>query len=211
MELAWKPPKATPTAITSSTFIRVPPVSNLQDKNANLVFQIEKSNAVLDLTDTFLYLKLKIIHSDGTGVKLKKVVVPQTSPENEGAPAGRQKRAIALDNEFIGPVDNFIYSMFSCVSLYISDQKVSRNTEYLPYIIKILSMTNLDQRERDTELWGALADPYELSRHDNFKFTMVGNEKIESEQNNALMRRATKTYLSKTVRNVLTCVDRLSG
>ena len=159
--------------VESAQLIEVSPVSNITDNLAPLVLRVDKSDLVVDVTNTFLYVKAQLLHKDGSkltyedaeptsrqkwwaknkyGDKLDEMVKKAQEDENAVNPLPKRHLDIA-------PVDLFGYAMWESVSLFITDQKVSLNHAMYPWLAYVLHMTNYSQEAKKCQLRSALWYP----------------------------------------------------
>lgn len=106
----------TDTTVENSFYAEYKPSVNIQDSDSKLEFKVT-GNAVqyLDLNDSFLYLKLKIVAEDGSDL---------------------------VANDDASTTNNFLHSMFSNCDVYISNKLIETSNNcygYKAYIETLLS------------------------------------------------------------------------
>jgi len=109
------------------------PISNYKDNNNPLQIVINSSNTHhLDLASSFLYLKLRILKSDGSNL---------------------------TSTDIIAPSEKFFASLFECVVVMINGTAVSRSTGFYPYRHHIQDLLSFGQGVKDSLLTNQLFYP----------------------------------------------------
>lgn len=107
---------STDTTCDYSLYSEYQPISNIQDSNSKLEFKITGNTThYLDLYDSFLYLKIKILGSDGTSI---------------------------AETAKISTSNNFFHSLFSQLDVYFNSNLISSSNNayaYRAYIESLLS------------------------------------------------------------------------
>jgi hypothetical protein len=109
--------------IEEMQYIEYPCLTNsLLDPGVPLEFRIDKSNTATDLGGIYLNFSASVVNADGTSL---------------------------ADDAVISTVNNFGYSLFSGVDVYIQDQKVSTSQGYYPFAayLKMLLFTTDHEKE----------------------------------------------------------------
>jgi len=97
----------TNTTVDFSLYAEYPPIVPVPDSHAKLEFKIEgNANQYLDLDDSFLYLRVKVVNSDGSDLK---------------------------DGAEIGTTNLFMHSLFSQCDVSIKNKLVSTSNNMYPY------------------------------------------------------------------------------
>lgn len=112
----------TQNAIVNTQYYEYPCLTATStDDGVPLEFRVDRTNQFVDLSQTYITFKVKIVKKDGT--------------------------ALTLDDT-IAPVNNFAYSLFSDVDLFIQDQKITStqgNYQLLTYVRMLLD-TNAEEK-----------------------------------------------------------------
>ena len=104
-----------------------------------LEFRIDKTDAYLDLSQTFINLKVQILKADGTKLGAK---------------------------DFVAPVNNSFYSFFQNVELYINDNKLTATDTNYPHWNYLKTLFFINPLEKKTFLAGVCWYPDESGKFD---------------------------------------------
>jgi hypothetical protein len=114
---------STDTTCEYSMYAEYQPVVNVQDSTSKIEFKINSNGQhYLDLNDSFLFLKVKVVNKDGTNLK---------------------------ENEAISTTNCFLHALFSQVDVAFNSQIVSTSNNAYPYraFIETLLSYGSDHRE----------------------------------------------------------------
>ena len=106
----------------TSNLPNFPCLTALTDDTAPLEFRIDKTNQYLNFSEVYLSFSFKIQKQDGT----------------------------ALDEDnVVAPINNFGYSFFSAVEMFIQDEKVTLDQGNYPWMsyVYLLLNTNKDEKK----------------------------------------------------------------
>ncbi|GBM85734.1 hypothetical protein AVEN_163060-1 [Araneus ventricosus] len=124
LELFHLPP--TQTAIENGEWVEFHPMSNVFD-GGPVEFHISGSGEeYLDLSQTQLHVKAKILKADGSPI------LKETKTGADGS----------LTETKIGPVNLFLHSLFSQVDVSLNDRVVSNSSNTYPYRSYIETLLN---------------------------------------------------------------------
>ena len=115
----------TMTAMQESQWVEHFPIASLTN-NAPIEFIIRpQTEHWTDLSQSYLYVKFKIIKADG--------------------------HALDADSN-VAPVNNFLYSMFNSVDLYLNNKRISSNSDTYPYRAYIENLPSYNADNKSTFL-----------------------------------------------------------
>ncbi len=115
----------TQNSLDRSYWLEQKPLSSLSD-DAPLEFVIPGSSSeYIDLSETLLYVKAKIIKNDGSDLEKEAVVAP---------------------------VNNLLHSMFSQIDVYLNGKLITPSSNTYPYRAYIENLLNYGQEAKDTHL-----------------------------------------------------------
>lgn len=121
---------ATQTSIESGKWVQYKPISSLTD-DSPIEFVIPgHGDEYVDLSNTMINIKARILNPDGT-------------------------KLVATDNA-VGPVNNWIHSLFSQVDLYVNQKLVSPQNNTYAYRSYIETLLNYDESAKNSHLGCAL-------------------------------------------------------
>ena len=121
---------ATQTVIERGQWIEYHPLSNVMEGDPPIEFNISGSaEDYIDLSQTYLYIKAKILKSDGTSL-------PKDEP--------------------VGPINLFIHSLFSQVDVSLNERIVSSSNNTYPYRAIIEKLLNHDYDAKTSYLTSEL-------------------------------------------------------
>ena len=128
LDLFQLPP--TQTSVEAGDWVPYKPVASIND-DAPIEFHVPShSEEYLDLSQTLIYIRAKILNADGT--------------------------ALAAEVK-VAPVNNFLHSMFSDVTVSLNQKMVSSTSNLYPYRAYIETLFNYNQEAKLTrnqcELW----------------------------------------------------------
>ena len=119
----------TQTSIESSQFIEYKPVTSLTDTSP-IEFSIPgHGDEYVDLTRTMIHVKVQIVKGDGSNLP---------------------------DGALVGPVNNFLHSLFSQVDVYFNQRPVSASSGGYAYRAFFETLLNYSQDAKDSHLTCAL-------------------------------------------------------
>lgn len=123
LDLFALPP--TQTAVEKGQFIEFHPLANIRD-GGPVEFNISGSgDEYMDLSSSYLYVKAKIVKSDGTSL---------------------------LDKEPVAPINLFLHSLFSQVDVSLNERIISSATNTYPYRAYIETLLNYGEDAKKTLL-----------------------------------------------------------
>ena len=93
--------------ILSTQYVEFSPMNNISDKLAPIVFNFQQQDGLIDLSQTFYYLRLKTTNKKGEKIK---------------------------PDQNISPANLLGYSLFESVNLYLNDRLVTTNTKLYPWM-----------------------------------------------------------------------------
>lgn len=93
--------------------------------NAPIDFRIDKTDHYIDLNETYVYMKLNVVHTDDTNL---------------------------AQGEYVSTVNNLAYSMWNSVEVYINDNKVTADNTFYPWMSYVHFLTKCPERYRKTGL-----------------------------------------------------------
>jgi hypothetical protein len=121
------------TVIESQHLQEIPAITALPrdtSDNAPLDFRVDRTDHFLDLNETYLYIKLNVLHADDSSLE---------------------------DDEFVTTINNLGYSMWNSVDLFINDYKVTADNTYYPWMSYVHFLTKCPVQYRNsalaTSLW----------------------------------------------------------
>jgi hypothetical protein len=98
--------------------------------NAPIDFRVDKTDHYLDLNETYVYMKMNIVHADETSL---------------------------AESEYVSTVNNLAYSMWNSVEVYVNDNKITADNTFYPWMSYIHFLTkcpNLTGKlPSETGLW----------------------------------------------------------
>jgi len=118
--------------IENSQLVELSCMTSLPRKTSDQVpieFRLEKTSSYIDLRESFLYVRFKVIRQDGTSLK---------------------------ENEPVTTTNLLGYTMWENMELYIEGSPVTENTSLYPYMATIHCETKLPPRYKETALRSAL-------------------------------------------------------
>lgn len=127
--LAFDELPPTQDVIADTQWVRYPCLTSIDSSTAPLEFRIDKTNAFTDINQIFLNLKCRVVKSDGS---------------------------ILADKDLVSSVNNFAYSMFSSVEMYVQDQKVTQDQSMYPWMSYVKILTGCNEKELNYYLRQAL-------------------------------------------------------
>ena len=139
----------TQTAIDKSYWVEHRPLTTLSDDGGPIEFVISGSGEeYIDLSETYLQVKAKIVKSD-TGGELEQTETTTSGTDGSttttpGADAG------------VGPVNNFLHSMFSQVDVSLNERLVTPSTNTYPYRAYIETLLTYGPAAKESQLTQAL-------------------------------------------------------
>lgn len=122
---------ATQTSIESGKWVQYKPISSLTDDSPIEFVVPGLGDEYLDLANTLIHVKARIIKADGTKM------VPATDKD-------------------VGPVNNWLHSLFSQVDLYVNQKSVSPQNNTYAYRAYIETLLNYDDGAKKSHLSCAL-------------------------------------------------------
>jgi hypothetical protein len=119
----------TQTSIEHGTFVEYHPISSIS-QGAPIEFEVSSSGEdYLDLADSYLYVKAKIQRANGADME---------------------------DDDQVGPVNNFIHSLFSEVEVSLNGTMISASTATYPYRAYIENLLNYGSEAKQSQLTSEL-------------------------------------------------------
>jgi hypothetical protein len=116
----------TQTSIEDSNFTQINPVNSISSENSPIEFIISSSGELLlDPSDIFLYVKVKLQHADGSEFPEKYPVYPES---------------------------NFIHTMFNQCDVYLNQQNISTSANNYAYRAFLETTLNFTKDAKDTHL-----------------------------------------------------------
>lgn len=106
-----------------------------KDDETALEFRIDKTDAFVDLNNTFLQLEMQILKADGTELRTK-----------------IDKDGKVIEQYIVAPVNNIGYALFESVDLYLSDQKITANDSAYPWWTYIYQLLYCGEATKKTML-----------------------------------------------------------
>jgi hypothetical protein len=163
LDLFSVPP--TQTSIEHGTWVEYHPLSTITD-GAPIEFDVNGTGEeYMDFANSYLYVKAKIVKGDGTNI------------------AG---------DETVGPVNNFMHSLFSQVDVSLNGTQISSSTATYPYRSYIENLLSYGPASKKSQLTSALFYKDMGERMD------VANPHA-ADNNTGLNKRASFTGASRTV------------
>ncbi|XP_023317646.1 uncharacterized protein F54H12.2-like [Trichogramma pretiosum] len=158
----------TQTSIESSNYVHFKPISSLSGENdAPIEFVVPAaSDYYLDLAHTMLHVKVKI------------------GPLQD----------VAADNRQVGPVNNFLHSIFSQVEIFFNQKLVSSSNSLYPYRAYIETLLNYNNDVKGSHLTGTLWYADQTGR-----FEAAPQERNPDQMNAGLVQRQSFTIDSRPV------------
>lgn len=126
LEMQSVPP--TMTTMQETQWTDYHPIASLDSYQAPIEFLVPPhTEYYTDLSQTYLYLKCRILKPDGTNIEDKKVA----------------------------PINNFFHSMFSSIDLYLNNKLVTSNMDTYPYRAYIENLFSFGADVKDNQLKAA--------------------------------------------------------
>ena len=127
LDMQTVPP--TLTTMKDSQWIDYHPIASLDSYHAPIEFVVPgHTEYYTDLSQTYLYLKFRILRSNGTNLEADKKVAP---------------------------INNFFHSMFSGIDLYLNNKLVTSNMDTYPYRAYIENLFSFGSDVKDNQLKAA--------------------------------------------------------
>jgi hypothetical protein len=116
--------------------------------NAPIDFRVDKTDHFLDLNETYLYLKVAVLHADDSALN---------------------------ESEYITTSNNFAYTMWNNVDVYVNDEKITADNTFYPWMSYVHLLTKCSKRYRDTAMESSIWKEDEKGRlaYNNFTLTDV--------------------------------------
>jgi hypothetical protein len=163
LDLFEVPP--TQTSIESGSWVEYHPLSTITD-GAPIEFDVNGTGEeYLDFANSYLQVKAKIVKGDGTNIG---------------------------DDETVGPVNNFLHSLFSQVDVSLNGTQISSSTATYPYRAYIENLLSYGPAAKKSQLTSALFYKDMGTRMDTANPHVAAN-------NDGLHKRASFTGGSRTV------------
>lgn len=117
-------------AINNCRYVEYPCLTaSSQDSHVPLEFRVDATDECVDLSQVYLRYNFQVLKSDGSSL---------------------------AKNDEISTVNNFGYSLFSGIDLFIQDVKITGNPGYYPYISYVLMLLHATPQEKKYLLREAL-------------------------------------------------------
>ena len=166
LDLFSVPP--TQTSIDSGSFVEYRPISSLAD-GAPIEFEVVSSgDDYIDFANSYLHVKVKIQRADGTNL-------------------------VAADT--VGPINNFLHSLFSQVDVSFNGTIITNSTNTYPYRAYLENLLSYGPDTKASQLTAALYYQDESGKMDKRNPLAAA----EADINSGLTKRATFTAESKEV------------
>ena len=166
LDLFSLPP--TQTSIESGTFVEYHPISSLTDA-APIEFEVSSSgDDYMDFANSYLYVRAKITRSNGNDLEA---------------------------DDSVGPVNNFLHSLFSQVDVSLNGTLITNSTNTYPYRAYIETLLSYGPPAKKSHLTASLFYKDEAGKMD--KTNPDAAEDIDL--NKGLMKRASFTSRSNEV------------
>lgn len=126
--LNFKPSNISQNVVDKQYLREIPTVTALpQDtsNNAPIDFRIERTDNYIDLNESYIYTKISVLHSDNTPLE---------------------------PSEFVSTVNNFGYSMWRNVEVYLNDDKITAENTFYPWMSYVHFLTKYSKEYRQTAL-----------------------------------------------------------
>lgn len=145
--------------IESNQLVEYPCFTALpKDDETTLEFRIDKTDAFVDLNNTYMMLEIQLLKADGSELK--------TELDKEGKVKTQYQ---------VAPVNNIGCALFENVDLYLSDQKITANDPTYPwwtYVYQLLYCdSNVKKHQLRSNCWvedvAATFDSYNLKKDGN--------------------------------------------
>lgn len=135
--------------IVQRQIVEIPCFTGLPRDSTDLIpieFRIDQTDQIIDLSSVFLYLRLRVKNVDGTNLK---------------------------ENDFATTANNFAYSMWSKVELYINDTQITHDQSFYPWMVYVRMLTCVPDSYRQTMLASCLWQPDQAGLMGENNFTRV--------------------------------------
>ena len=166
LDLFAVPP--TQTTIESGRFVEYHPISTLTDAGP-IEFELSSSgDEYIDFANSFIYVKAKILRSNGTNLE---------------------------DNETVGPVNNFMHSLFSQIDISLNGTLITSSTGTYPYRAYIENLLSYGPAAKSSQLTSCLFYKDEAGKMDKPNPYAAD----AAEKNSALTKRSLLTAKSREV------------
>ncbi|XP_065203481.1 uncharacterized protein F54H12.2-like [Planococcus citri] len=124
LDLFALPP--TQIAIERGEWVEYKPISALNNDSPQIEFTVPGiGEEYMDLSHTLLYLKVKVVKSDGTAIS---------------------------DSDVVAPVNNWMHSLFSQVDIFLNQRQISTPTGNYAYRAYIENILNYNSDSKSTHL-----------------------------------------------------------
>ena len=165
LDLFSVPP--TQTSIESGAFVEYHPISSLAD-GAPIEFEVSSSgDDYMDFANSYLYVRAKITRANGSNL---------------------------VDADKVGPVNNFLHSLFSQVDVSLNGTLITNSTNTYPYRAYIETLLSYGPQAKSSHLTASL-----YYKDDGTKMDKSDPTADEDERNSGLARRAAFTSGSAEV------------
>lgn len=114
--------KPTQSVFQSTQWMRFPCLTTLGSSGSPLEFRVDRTNSFIDISQMYLLTTVSVVLKDGKKLPAK---------------------------ELVSTANNFGYSMFNAVELYIQDQKITQDQGLYPWITYIKLLTSCSDKEID--------------------------------------------------------------
>ncbi|KAF8791613.1 hypothetical protein HNY73_006454 [Argiope bruennichi] len=146
----------TQTAVENGQWVEFHPLSNVFD-GGPVEFHISGSGEeYLDLSQTQLYVKAKILKADGSPI------LKETKTDSDSS-TSRESTSTKTN---IGPVNLFLHSIFSQVDVSLNDRLVSNSSNTYPYRSYIETLLNHGYDSKTSQL---TSEMFYSDNHDRLK------------------------------------------
>ena len=166
LDLFSVPP--TQTSVESGAYVEYRPVSTLTD-GSPIEFDIASSgDDYVDFANSYLHVKAKIVRANGNNL---------------------------ADTDTVGPVNNFLHSLFSQVDVSLNGTLITNSTNTYPYRAYIENLLSYGSAAKKSQLTAALFYKDEAGKMDKANPLAGGDD----DKNSGLATRATFTAESREV------------
>lgn len=156
LDVQYVPP--TVTAMQDSQWSEHFPISSLNN-NAPIEFIIPpQTERWTDLSQSYLYIKLKVLNQDGTDL---------------------------ANDVNVSPVNNFLHSLFSTIDVYLNNKLITNNSDTYPYRAYIENLLSFNKESKTTHLKGG--DLWISDTPGKFEITNLSQQNEGLDERNKVM------------------------
>ena len=147
----------TQTSIDNGVLVEYHPISSLAE-GAPIEFEVSSSgDDYIDFANSYLYARAKIKHANGSNMD---------------------------ENDTVGPVNNFLHSLFSQVDVSLNGTLITNSTNTYAYRSYLETLLSYGESAKKSHLTGSLFYKDTAGKMDE------PNPKVDGEKNNGLTKRA---------------------